>query len=212
MRELLDGASGERLAIDLYRKEFAKKFQRVGSPGFWKLERLQTFQEASDKSWDAFVEGDWGRALRLLEAQRSSFTEFYQKSERDGFRISRVRVVEHPITPYLQWELYLFRLRSQCGESIRVIDAGQVEGFEKNGILPELVTLGTEVMYEIVYDENGRVQGAVRFRDRELIVRCQEVIQDFHSAGEDVESFFEREVAGLGSPRGGMADADRRAG
>lgn len=202
MRDLLDGASGERLVGDAYGEAFNKDFWGVGEPGFWKLERLQKFQEPYSESWAAFIKDDWEEALRLHETRRSSLEDTCRKIADHGFSTWWVRVVEKPISPYLQWELHLLRLRSQCGDNVRVVGLDQIERFEKNGHLPEIVTMGTEVMYELMYDENGLPEGGIRFVKRDLIVRCQKFIQDLYSVGDGLESFFEREVAVLEPPRG----------
>lgn len=202
MRDLLDGASGERLVGDAYGETLNKDFWEVGEPGFWKLERLQTFQEPYSESWTAFIKGDWEEALLLHEARRPSLEDTCRKIAEHGFNTWWVRVAEKPITPYLQWEFHLLRLRNQCGDNVRVISLDQIERFEESGRVPEIITLGTEVMYEIMYDENRLPEGGIRFVNRDLIVRCQKFIQDLYSVGEDLEIFFEREVAVLEPPRG----------
>jgi hypothetical protein len=112
-----------------------------------------------------------------------------------------VRVVGKPITPYLQWELNSHTVWTQCGEKYSVVSEDQVAPFEESGLLPEIITLGADVMYEILYDETGILYGGVRFTDRDLIARCQKFIQHLYSIGEDFDGFFEREVAGLEPPR-----------
>ncbi|WP_431894775.1 hypothetical protein [Micromonospora haikouensis] len=34
-------------------------------PGFWKLERQQTFKEPGDEGWRAFADGRWEESLRI---------------------------------------------------------------------------------------------------------------------------------------------------
>ena len=59
----------------------------------------------------------------------------------------RGRVVEEPITAYLQWELHALRIRDQCGGSLRIVGPDQVAEFEHDASLPEIYTLGATVMY-----------------------------------------------------------------
>ncbi|MET8358849.1 DUF6879 family protein [Micromonospora sp. NPDC005171] len=59
MRELLGGDPGEVLALDDYWADFDQRFWKTGPPGFWKLERQQTFQEPQDEGWQAFAAGRW---------------------------------------------------------------------------------------------------------------------------------------------------------
>jgi hypothetical protein len=202
MRDLLDGTSGERLAGNAYWERFERDFWQYSKPGVWKLERLQTFQEPDDESWVSFSEGDWPAALRLIEARKADLDEEYRKIADHGFQIFRVRVADKPITPYLQWEFHCFLQRQRIGENIRVIDSGKLQKFEESGTFPEIVTLGDKVMYEIWYDETGVQKGGIRFTDRNLISQCQKVIQGLYATAEDLESFFEREIAALEPPTG----------
>jgi hypothetical protein len=209
MLEVLDGQSGDRLADKAYRDDFERYFWDIGEPGFWKLERQQTFQEPWSESWLAFARGEWEESLRLHEARRPSIANYYQKVAERGFAARRVRVVEKPLTPYLQWEFQLLRIRNELGAKVRVVGSEQVARFETEGLLPELNVLGATVMYRLLYDEND-IQG-VRFTDANLIAHWREFIQDLYSVGEDLESFFQREVAPLEPPRR-VADVSRSAG
>ena len=197
MRELLKGAAGQRLAEPEYRAEFRELFWKIGEHGFWKLEARQTFQEPGDASWEAFARGDWLGALELIEAQRSDLEAEGQRLRELGLRSCRVRVVELPLTPYLQWELHLLNLIGQSADEVRVV-APQLAGPPES--LPEVVTLGAAPTYEILYDAAGVLEGAVRFDDVALTTTCRERIADLFEAGEDITSFFIREVEPLPPP------------
>ncbi|GAA0651209.1 hypothetical protein GCM10010174_88630 [Kutzneria viridogrisea] len=202
MRELLHGASGTQLLGNDYWDDFNDNFWKTSNAGFWKLERIQSFRESGNGSWGAFLRGDWAESLRLMEEQRSALSTYYNKIEDHGFRTRRVRVVEKPICPYLQWELHFLRLRDELGGATRVVDLHQVAQFESSGMLPEIIVLGSEVMYELVYDETGLQQGGIRFTDKDLIKRWSTFISELYSSSEDIQTFFDREVAGLEPPRG----------
>jgi hypothetical protein len=202
MYDLPERTSGERLAGDAYWARFQDDFWRAGPPGVWKLERLQTFQEPEDESWRALDRGDWTTALRLIEDRDADLHPEFQKMADLGIQLYRVRVADRPITPYLQWEFHIFRQRQRAGENIHVIGSGQIGHYEKNSVFPEIVTVGTDVMYEIWYDETGVQQGGIRFADRNLTSRYQEIIQDIYSTGEELENFFAREIAVLEAPIG----------
>lgn len=198
MHELFDGVPGDRLHRDDYQQAFDRDFWKTGAPGFWKLERGQTFQEPSSPSWVAFAAGDWDEARRLTDARRPELEGYYRKITDHGFRTHRVRVVQLPLTPYLRWELHLLRLRDELGGTVRVVDAGLVRVFETaEHHLPEICTLSDDVMYQAVYDENGLQQGGIRYTDRELIRGCRVFIEELFALGEDLPGFLEREVAPL---------------
>jgi hypothetical protein len=194
MRKFLDDASGERMPLDDYRADFQKHFWSIGKAGFWKLERQQTFAEPGNESWEAFAQGRWDEAMRRLEARRPSFADYYRRIARHGFGTYRVRVIEEPITPYLRWELSVLRMRCEYGARVRVVRAEQVRRFEEAGPLPEAYTLGTEVMYEAVYDDEGVLRGAIRYTDRDLVARCRQFIQELYGSGDDLRTFFDRSV------------------
>ncbi|MGH3621554.1 MAG: DUF6879 family protein, partial [Sciscionella sp.] len=116
----IDEGSGERLTGDAFGEYFDRDLWKTGEPGLWKLERIQKFQEPDDESWIAFANGEWEEAIRLNEAERPSLVDYLRTIAEYGFSARRVRVVEKPITPYLQWELHALRLRNRLDGSVRV--------------------------------------------------------------------------------------------
>ncbi|GAA1015022.1 hypothetical protein Aple_052270 [Acrocarpospora pleiomorpha] len=201
MRDLLDASHGDQLATAEYRRDFAEHFWAISHADFWKLERRQVFQEPGDDSWEAFSRGDWRKALQLLEQRRESLQAYYERIARAGFRTWRVRVVEEPVTPYLRWELRLLRLRHEYGGLVRIVGPDAVRPLEVNGALPEVVTLGLDVMYEVRYDERGVLAGGVRYIDSGLVTRWRALIAKLYAAGEDITSFFDRNHRSLDLPR-----------
>jgi hypothetical protein len=204
MRELLDGAEGERLERADYLADFDRHFWSIGEPGFWKLQRQQYFREPGYDTWEAFARGDWDESLRLLEDGRAAIADEHRRVDARGFSVRWVRVVEEPLTPYLQWELNVLRVREDCGSVVRVVRPHQVTALETAGPLPEIHTLGGTVMYQAIYGEDGALAGALRYTDPDLIARCQRVIADLHASGELLADYFEREVAGLKPPGGDL--------
>jgi hypothetical protein len=201
MPDLLAGARGEDLKLDDYLTDFERDFASMEQPGFWKLERQQFFREPGNESWEAFARGDWSEALRLIESDRHELLDYHRDVARRGLPVCRVRVVELPINPYLQWELHALRLRDEAGGPIRVVEPDRVADLEPDGPLPEVATLGTRVAYQAVYNEQAALTGGRRFTDPSLVNRCQQLTQRLFDAGEPIESFFAREVAHLPPPR-----------
>jgi len=201
MHDLFGGATGERLELDAYYADFEEKLWSTSAPGFWKLERQQFFKEPGNESWEAFEKGDWQESMRIIEAERPGMIDYYRKIEEHGFVNRRVRVVEQPIIPYLQWELHVLRMRDQYGGKVRIVTGEQVADFERDAPLPEIYTHGTTVMYQAVYDDDGVLESARRFVDRDLVVRCQRFIQDLYEIGQPLAPFFNEHVAVLPPPR-----------
>lgn len=201
MRELLGGDPGEVLALDDYWADFEQRFWQTGPPGFYKLERQQTFKEPQDEGWQAFAAGRWRESLRILDARRPEFEAYYRRITDSGFATHRVRVIEEPLTPYLQWELHVLRLRHDYGGLTRVVGPDRVAAAEIDSPLPEIYTLGTEVMYEAIYDTEGVLQAARRWREPTVVARCQEFIASLYRDGEPLDEYFGRAVAPLDPPR-----------
>lgn len=114
---------GEVLQRPDYLADFSRVYASDDIHLLAKLERGQTFKEPGTPSWEAFASGDWAEALRLIEDDRESVAAYFRDASQRGLTFRRLRVVEYPVTPYLQWEMNVLRLRSELGEEIRVLDS-----------------------------------------------------------------------------------------
>lgn len=188
-------AGGVRLDQPAYERDFGENLWATEGADCWKLERMQEYSETGFPSWEAFMAGDWPFALRLYEEERPAITAFHDKGRLRRSRFCRIRVVAEPVTPYLQWELHCLRVRAACGEGIRVVAASAVSSFESAGPLPELVSLCGRVLYQTRYDDRAEPDGAVRFADPELVAAYEDFARGLYESGEDVESYFAREIA-----------------
>ncbi|MEU2940924.1 DUF6879 family protein [Nocardiopsis alba] len=197
MLDTIDGLIGESLELDPYLDEFDGRLASLRNAEVWKLERQQVFHQPESESWLAFRDGHRDDSLRFLEDNRASLREQFTELARAGCVLRRTRVVEKPFMAYLLWELHSLHLRAQCGEDIRIISAEPLAVWEQERPVPEIVGLGDEVMYRIRYDDQGVLQGGVRFTDRAVITRCRAEVAALHQAGEDLRSYFPREVEGV---------------
>lgn len=199
MTRLLGDAAGERLELPEYYGDFQRNFRRARE--FWKLERGQVFAEPGDASWEAFDAGDWDEAMHLVEARRADLRRYHEENAAAGIRTRRIRIVSLPVTPYLQWELHLLRLRDEAGGPIRILRANAITDLEDQGQLPDIYTMDGTVMYQAVYDEHGVLDHALRYTDQALVRGCRDFIADLYARGEPIGDFFEREIAHLTPPR-----------
>ncbi|AZM58890.1 MULTISPECIES: DUF6879 family protein [unclassified Streptomyces] len=194
------GAS-ERLDRPTYHADLGRVYS--SGIGFLnKLERGQHFQERGFPSWEAFVGGDWERALSLADERREEYAREIRRASDLGVTHRRLRVVEFPVTPYVQWELFVLRVRVDVGDAIKVIDARDISSIERNHLVPEVVILGDVVMYEVVYDEDGNAAGAKRYTDSSLIRETNAGFDALYERGEGFYEFFDREIVTLAPPRG----------
>ncbi|GAA3537743.1 hypothetical protein GCM10022419_017150 [Nonomuraea rosea] len=159
----------------------------------WKLERAQDFYEPDVASWRAMMDGDWERSLALADRMAAPVADYF----RHRTPVRRVRVVELPITPYLQWEMHVLALRAKVGSPCRVVPAARVADLEP---VPELVIFSTTLMYEVLYDRHGGGRGGRRITGAEVVEPCLDVVQELFAEGEDVLGFHEREVVPLPPP------------
>ncbi|MFI0814395.1 DUF6879 family protein [Streptomyces sp. NPDC021098] len=196
----LDPEQGDWLTRPAYKQDFRQREDAIQNGSSWKLERRQHFEEQGSPSRDALRRGDWEEALRLLADRNDNLAAAAQEEKRRGYAFHRVRVVEKPLTPYVQWELHSQRQRAEHGQRIRIVPAEQVAASEKIGPLPELVVLGGHTLFQVLYTETGVANGAIRYTGPDLVERWENYIKALYALGEDVISYFDREVAHLDPP------------
>jgi hypothetical protein len=192
--------TSERLDRPTYHADLGRVYtSRIGFLN--KLERGQHFKERGFPSWEAFADGDWERALSLADERREDYAQELRQASQLGVTHRRLRVVEFPITPYVQWELFVLRVRVDLGDDIKVLDARDISNIERTRRVPEVVILGDAAMYEVVYDEDGNAAGANRYTDRSLIRETNAGFDALYERGEEFHDFFDREIVTLAPPR-----------
>lgn len=199
MFDSFSSGAPERLDRPRYHEDFYRVF-KSGIRYQNKLERGQHFKERGFASWESFAAGRWDEALSLIEEKREVYARQFEEADGLGVVQRRLRVVEFPVTPYVQWELHVLRLRVELGDGIRVIDARTIADIEQDHHVPEVVILGDVVMYEVQYDEDGNAAGANRFTDPALIAETSAGFDVLYERGEEFLAFFDREIAPLGPP------------
>lgn len=196
----LPSDQGERLTRAAYGRDYGERDAAIRNGNSWKLERLQYFEEQGSPSWDAVRRGDWEEALRIFEERHDDLREAALDSERRGSVFHRVRIVEEPLTPYVQWELNSLKQRAQYGQKIRVLHAEAVATLEPGGLLPELTILDERTLYRVLYTDAGVPNGAIRYTDPAVVDPWVACLKELYAAGEDMASYFSRVVAQLPPP------------
>ncbi|MFC4035947.1 DUF6879 family protein [Streptomyces polygonati] len=189
----------ERLERSRYHEEFYRLF-KSGVGSLDKLERGQNFKERGFASWEAFAAGEWERALSLIDERREAYARQVQDGERLGIAQRRLRVVEFPVTTYVQWEMHVLSVRVDTGDPIKAIDARTIADIEEHHLVPEVVIFGDLVMFEVRYDDDGNADGANRFTDTALIKETKAGFDTLYGRAEDFTTFFDREIAPLAPP------------
>ncbi|GGV02180.1 hypothetical protein GCM10010182_19740 [Actinomadura cremea] len=199
MLDQIPRIAGDALDHAAYHKDFALQTENLDGV-IWKLERSQFFRELRDPSWRAFTSGDWRRSLNLLEEDRDAVRTEARLNKLRGLRVRRVRVVERPLSPYIQWELYALRMLAEEGFGLTVLPADELSAIETEGQLPEIVVIGGRVLYQVRYDLDWTPCGAKRISAPHVIRNAATEIARLYNKGEPLLDFFEREVAPLPAP------------
>ena len=76
-----------------------------------------------------------------------------------------------------------------------------VHHLESETLLPEVVVLGGETLYQVCYTEAGVLNGGIRFTDPELVEHWERFIAGLYAAGEDMRAYAERSLAHLPPPQ-----------
>lgn len=206
----LPAEQGEPLDDDAYVSDFRTRRKAIRNGESWKLERLQHFEEDDSPRRDALRRGDWPEALRLFQAGLEAARKAADDDRRHGSPFHRLRVVEEPLTPYVQWELHWLHMRAEAGHHTRVLPAKEVATAETDRLLPEVVILDNRTLYEILYTEAGAFESARRFTEPEVVQPWVAYVKQAYARAEDIRAYFERAVAHLPPPCGGMNGVDHQ--
>ena len=201
MRSFVTNAQAIRLDHEDYLKDFFRYFDRAND-SFLKLERGQSFREPGVPSFEAFASGDWEASLRLIGQEATDTKAYFNGLRERRVRAIRVRIVELPLTPYLQWEFWVLRRNQALGEEVRVVDLTTLRAAHGSDYdVPELAIIDSSVAYEVLYDEGGMNIGARKLVDTHAIEVCRQTTIELFEEGEPLDGFFEQYVEPLPPPR-----------
>jgi hypothetical protein len=112
-------------AARLGRTEFAAEFSTAWSQvatRFLKLECWQRYREPDGNgSQAAYERGDDAGAEALLHGEALADQPLYDEVRKRDLEYARVRLLQEPLTDYLEYELLSYRIRAQLGENIEVV-------------------------------------------------------------------------------------------
>lgn len=190
---------GEELDRPAYHADRRRTEREI--PGvIWKLERSQEFREPYDPSWQALAQGRWRDSIALHEKDRDYARAERRRNRENGVELRRLRIVERPVTAYLQWETYFFKILVEEGFELRVLDAEHVRVLERSRPLPELLVHADQVLYVVRYDKKGTPCGARRIDDTDVVAPVQDEMAALWAQGEPLMDYFDREIAPMPPP------------
>jgi uncharacterized protein DUF6879 len=112
---------GRRLDLDGFSAEFSQAWSAL-SFRFLKLECRQSYREIeTNESQAAYESGDIERARNLLTCEAEADRPLYDDIAKKGIDYARVRLIQEPLSAYLQYELISYRIRHTMGENIEVV-------------------------------------------------------------------------------------------
>jgi hypothetical protein len=123
--------SGDYVSLDQFFSAY-NAFSRQVRRRIFKLERLQNYLEPDNESWREFRAGNIQRSLELIPQIRAKEADSDVEFFRRGLQFLRVRTVELPLSPYIEWEFEFHAISAQYGETILVSNLTDVD---RKGVL-----------------------------------------------------------------------------
>lgn len=100
---------------------FSEAWTRVETR-FLKLECWQAYQEIEgNRSQEEYRLGNIEKARALLQLEAESDRSVYEDIRNRGIDFARIRLVQDPVTDYLNYELLSYRIRASMGENIEIV-------------------------------------------------------------------------------------------
>lgn len=120
----------------------------------WRLEARDLYRVPEyDEQIAAWLAG------QPMPPRRDGWDAVLRDASGRGARISRTRLVGHPLTEYTRWEFELYRENVELGEDIRVVDR---EGLDDTWASASDVWLfDDQLAFRQDYDDDGTYRGAV---------------------------------------------------
>lgn len=162
------------------------KYWREMRDEWFKLEVLQDYAaEDESSSLEAWLNGNKKRSLELMaEDSDPEFTQNCQEKLRQGVNLTRIHVVEKPLTPYMKWEIEFYKRISMPlrGEKVYLLNrldtsnlkipAGDLMIFDKKRAILNTYNEHGLMTHETFYDENDDINQFLELRKR-LIARAK---------------------------------------
>lgn len=152
-------ANWERLSQEDFNEAFLFFWENM-CLGFQKLEVRQWFSEPEDPSFQAYARNDLALARQELRSRISDQRDLYDQISQKNLPLIRMRFVEMPLHPYLEYEFISYPISASFGERILVLQKSNVDNdilqdpyFRDMNFFP-----GVGLLLHI-YDDSGVQQG-----------------------------------------------------
>lgn len=153
---------------------------------WFKLEVLQDYAaEDEGPSLESWLKGDKQRSIELMgEDSDPEFTKNCREKLKQGVKLTRIHIIEEPLSPYMQWETEFYRRVSVPlrGEEVYLINRLEIadlrlpEGdmmiFDKKRAITNTYNNRGLMTHETFYDERDDIGQFLELRKR-LIERAK---------------------------------------
>ena len=167
-----------RLSLSAFIEQHQNLCDTVGNR-IIKLERLQSYQEPKNASFEAFVGGDYQRSINLIPQMRAEEAESYTRLFRRGVQFIRIRAVELPLSEYLKWELQTYAVSARYGETILL---GDITNEPIDGALnqaSDFILYDDRHVFVHDYSSEGLLSGGWLIEDVDYIAKCRDIARQF---------------------------------
>ena len=164
------------------REEFFQAFNEFSTKvqhRIFKLERLQNYVEEDNASWSEFQNGNIQHSLELMRTIRAAEAQYDIEFFRRGLQFLRVRAVECPLSPYVEWELQSHAISAQYGETILVANLTDVQ---RGGVLwntRDFLLFDSFAVLVHDYDSVGSLCGGWVCLDKAFVEHCADIAAKF---------------------------------
>lgn len=182
-------AGANRLTMEEFGKAFVENW-RLTTSGLFKVEAWQTYQEPDTQSLRVFEQGDFAKVRSFVESEAQLDGFVYDDVRNKGRSFVRARIVKLPLSRYLEWEFWNYRIRMKFGEIVKVVDqAGSDLPLPNHSYFDFLLFDGSRALVHD-YGQDGLQVGGWEVTSSEAIKRLTRVSDDLRSSSVDLEEFI----------------------
>ncbi len=155
---------------------------------WFKVEVLQDYSaEDKSESLDAWMAGDKERSIELIKAEPSEWANDCRKKVEDGVKLTRIHVVDYPLSEYVQWEIEVYKNRNiPVGrEDVYLLDrkdipmldlpSGDLMIFDKTNVVVGNYDSSGYVVSQDFYTGNDTISEFLELREQLLGAKLQRV-------------------------------------
>jgi hypothetical protein len=159
-----------RLSLNEFGIRFGQAWAQLKSR-FLKVECWQAYVEAeANSSQEVYNRGDVSTARELLQQEAEGDQALYRDINRRGIDYARIRLIQEPLTRYLQYELMSYQIRAAMGENIEIVRCDAKIRLPDEGHFDFLLfDQDTALIHD--YGELGRQAGGWLSEDADVIAR-----------------------------------------